>query len=260
MPLAKPMPFPSLRPEWPAPVRVHALTTVREGGVSSGRWRGLNLADHVGDDPRRVAVNRERLIAELGLTGSPQWLMQEHGVQVIEAKAGGQILRADASYSRESGVVCAVLTADCLPVLLCDETGTVVAAAHAGWRGLAAGVLTATVAAMAVPADSLLAWLGPAIGPAHFEVGGEVKMAFESSLDNEADRSAIAACFTPSPLRAQHYYGDLYQLARCLLARLGATRVYGGDYCTYGDVDRFYSYRRDGVTGRMASLIWFDSL
>lgn len=247
-----------LLPQWPAPRAVRAAVTLRNGGASAGPWESFNLADHVGDDPHCVATNRNRLASGLGLVGSPQWLMQEHGVRVVAATADGSVCRADGSYTRQVGVACAVLTADCLPVLLCDQSGTVVAAAHAGWRGLATGILATTVAAMGVRPASLLAWLGPAIGAAHFEVGAEVRAAFESTAKDESDRAAIGACFIPSTIRPQHYHADLYQLARHALARLGVFAVYGGDYCTFRDSELFYSHRRDGVTGRMASLVWLD--
>lgn len=249
-----------LIPSWPAPPAVRAVSTLRSGGLSRGPWRSFNLAGHVGDDPVDVAANRQRLLTSLpGLTGPPQWLNQQHRVEVVEAKADGEIRRADASHTRSTGVACAVLTADCLPVLLCDQAGSVVAAAHAGWRGLAAGILRRTVGALGVGPGELLAWLGPAIGVGHFEVGAEVRAAFVGASSDRAQQPEVDACFVPSPARPGYYFGDLYQLARLALARLGVTEIYGGDYCTYRDSALFYSYRRDGVTGRMASLIWLDS-
>lgn len=240
-------------PDWAAPGNVRACTTTRAGGVSEGGYGGLNLADHVGDRPERVAENRARLRQALALPQEPFWLRQVHGTVVVRARtdAGVPVPEADASYAREVGPVCVVLTADCLPVLLCDRHGTRVAAAHAGWRGLVGGVIEATVAALQAPPEDLLAWLGPAIGPAAFEVGPEVRAAFM-----QADPEAASA-FVPS--RPDRYLADLYELARQRLARLGVGAVYGGQRCSYREPERFYSYRREPVTGRMASLIWLAS-
>jgi hypothetical protein len=245
-------------PDWPAPANVRALQTTREGGVSTDAYATLNLGDHVGDDP--VAVARNRALLCRTLPSDPAWLKQVHGNIVVDAGRTVGVPDADASLSRQLGKVCAVLTADCLPLLLCDEAGTVVAAAHAGWRGLAGGVVEATVKAMSVAPERLLVWLGPAIGPAAFEVGEEVRQAFMAH-DPEA-----AKAFVPSQaLRTQHsalstqkWLADIYLLARQRLALLGVERVYGGGLCTYTDAERFYSYRRDQATGRMASLIWLD--
>ena len=235
----------SLRPGWPAPAPVRALTTTRAGGVSRPPWNAFNLATHVGDTPQHVAANRAALRRRFDLPADPVWLQQVHGARVVEAGAAAE---ADAVWSRTPGQVCAVLTADCLPVLLCDRAGDCVAAAHAGWRGLAAGVLEATVAALPADAADLMAWLGPAIGPDAFEVGDEVREAFVT-----ADARAGAAF---RPAGDGRWLADLYGLARLRLAAAGVTRVFGGGLCTFTDRDRFYSYRRDGVTGRMASLIW----
>lgn len=235
-----------LVPDWPAPPHVHALVTTRRGGVSIGPHASFNLADHVGDDPAAVAENRRRL--RMLLPAEPVWLKQVHGTCCIDAAKCGAGSEADASFTRQPGVVCAVLTADCLPVLLCDEAGTVVAAAHAGWRGLAAGVIEATVAVMGVPGERLLAWLGPAIGPESFEVGGEVRDAFI------AHDPAAKAAFRARP--NGKWLCDLYRLAASRLGKLGVCRVTSADFDTYRDARRFFSYRRDGVTGRMASLIW----
>jgi YfiH family protein len=237
-------------PEWPAPARVRSLLTTRHGGVSRGVYASLNLGDHVGDDPLAVTENRRRLASGLGVVPvTPLWLNQVHGVAVVDAERALASPRpaADASFSRKPGVACAVMTADCLPVLLCDLSGTVVAAAHAGWRGLHAGVLERTVAAMACSGKEILAYLGPAIGPQAFEVGDEVRVAFV-----DADRQAEAAF---KPLRGK-WLADIYLLARQRLAALGVNAVFGGNYCTAGESERFFSYRRDGVTGRMASTIW----
>jgi YfiH family protein len=242
-----------LTPDWPAPPGVWASCTTRGGGVSLGAYAGLNLGDHVGDDPESVAANRAQLRVRLALPGEPLWLRQVHGCAVVGGSAGDGpgACEADAAVALGPGTVCAVLTADCLPILLCDRAGTRVAAVHAGWRGLAAGVCEAAVARMqASPAD-LLAWLGPAIGPGAFEVGSEVRCAFLA-----ADPGATGA-FRPSP--AGRWLADIYLLARRRLAALGVDSVWGGGLCTFDDAQRFFSYRRDGVTGRMASLIWLDS-
>lgn len=234
-------------PDWPAPSGVRALVTTRSGGVSAAPYATLNLGAHVGDSADAVAENRARLRRHL--PAEPCWLEQIHGTAVADADhAGRGVPRADAAVARQPGRVCAVLTADCLPVLLCRDDGAVVAAAHAGWRGLAAGVLEAAVAAMDGPAHRLLAWLGPAIGPQAFEVGPEVRDVFV------AHDAAAAQAFAPG--RGDRCFADLYRLARLRLAAAGVMRVSGGGWCTFGDAARFYSYRRDGRTGRMATLIW----
>ncbi|MFC5768250.1 peptidoglycan editing factor PgeF [Thauera sinica] len=240
-------PLPLIRPDWPAPAKVHACVTTRAGGMSPPPYDSLNLGAHVGDGEAEVAGNRARLRAVL--PSEPVWLDQVHGIAVAEADTASGVPTADAAVARHAERVCAVLTADCLPVLFCDEAGTVVAAAHAGWRGLAAGVLEATVARMGVPPASVLAWLGPAIGPHAFEVGGEVRAAFL------ADDPAAAAAFAPGRGRDK-WMADLFALARRRLARIGVLRVHGGGLCTHTDAARFYSYRRDGVTGRFASMVW----
>lgn len=236
-----------ITPDWAAPANVRALVTTRRGGFSQGAWAGMNLGLHVGDRADAVLCNRARLRERL--PAEPAWLEQVHGVEVVEAERVKAPLRADASVAHRVGTVCAVMTADCLPVLLCDEAGSIVAAAHAGWRGLAAGVLEAVVARMAVRPATIIAWLGPAIGPQAFEVGDEVRAAFVA-----AD-AAAARAFVPAALPGK-WFADLYLLARLRLARAGVVRVGGGQWCTYSDADRFYSYRRDGVTGRFASLVW----
>lgn len=237
-----------IAPDWPAPASIRAGTTTRQGGVSQPPYMGLNLAGYVGDQPEAVAENRRRLRQQLALPGEPRWLQQVHGVAVVEAATVVGTPAADASFTRLPNTVCAVMTADCLPLLLCNRQGSVVAATHAGWRGLLDGVIEETVVSMGGAAADLLVWLGPAIGPAAFEVGDEVRDAF---IARHADaRQAFR------PLAAGHWLADIYQLARQRLNKLGVTAVYGGDCCTYNDAERFYSYRRDGVTGRMASLIW----
>lgn len=234
-----------LSPAWPAPANVRAVCTTRAGGCSRGAFASLNLAAHVGDDPENVAQNRVQLRTALDLPGEPAWLEQVHGAEAIDVTCP-EPRRADAGFTRTTGVVCAVLTADCLPVLLCNAAGSRVAAVHAGWRGLAAGVLENAVAALDAP--DLMAWLGPAIGPYAFEVGAEVRQAFVAAYPE------CAAAF--SPAENGKWRADLYELARLALRRAGVRAVYGGGWCTYGDAARFYSYRREGTTGRMASLIW----
>ena len=236
-----------IHPDWPVLAHVRALSTTRLGGCSSAPYDSLNLGSHVGDEPARVAANRAALRAVL--PDEPCWLNQVHGVEVADAAVCAGVPDADAAISRLPGKVCVVMTADCLPVLLCDRAGTVVGAAHAGWRGLVDGVIEATVAKMAVPSSEVLAWLGPAIGPQAFEVGEEVRAAF-LAVDSAAD-----AAFRPGPQPGK-WLADIYLLARQRLGRLGVTAVYGGDACTVTDKERFFSYRRDGRTGRMASLIW----
>jgi purine-nucleoside/S-methyl-5'-thioadenosine phosphorylase / adenosine deaminase len=238
-----------IKPDWPAPDGVNAFMTTRLGGVSRAPFDSLNLGDHVGDDPARVLENR-RLLKE-ALPSEPRWLQQAHGTAVSCADAGTICPQADASFSRTRGVVCVVMTADCLPVLFCDESGSVIAAAHAGWRGLAAGILEATVESMNVPPERLMAWMGAAIGPDAFEVGEVVRGAFVSEL------AEAAAAFQPGSQPGK-WWADLYRLTRLRLARIGVTRIHGGGLCTYTDSRRFYSFRRDGTTGRMATLIWLQ--
>ena len=239
-----------IEPAWPAPPQVRALTTTRRGGTSSGAYASLNLAAHVGDRPDCVARNRALLIRQARLPAEPLWLEQVHGCEVVDIGAGTAGGRADAAIARGAGRVCAVLTADCLPLLLCDRAARAVAAVHAGWRGLAAGVIEAAVARLAVPRQDLLCWLGPAIGPGAFEVGHEVRRRFVRQ------DAAAASAFR---LRDNgRWLADLYALARLRLTTLGIGSVHGGGRCTYSEAQRFFSYRRDGATGRMASLIWIE--
>ena len=232
--------------DWPAPANVRALMTTRAGGVSAAPFASLNLGDHVGDDAAAVAQNRA--IVRAALPGEPKWLTQVHGTNV--ARTGG--CSADASISRMVGEVSVIMTADCLPVLFCDRAGSVVAAAHAGWRGLCDGILESTVEAMAVPAGELLVWLGAAIGPTQFEVGTEVRAAFMAKDEN------AAAAFVPVGMPGK-WLADIYLLARQRLAAAGVTAVYGGGLCTVSDAERFFSFRRDKQTGRMAALIWLTA-
>ncbi len=243
-----------LVPDWPAPAHVRAASTLRSGGVSHGPYASLNLGAHVGDHPAAVLENRRRLRAALQLPTEPFWLNQVHGKAVAQPAWHERPPTADIGLFNAAvgGLpgVCAILTADCLPVLFCDRAGTRVAAAHAGWRGLAGGVLATAVAALGVPGGQLLAWLGPAIGPAAFEVGEDVLQAFASS------HAESAAAFVPNS--RGRWQADLYALARLELARLGVRDVYGGALCTASEPDSFFSYRRDGQTGRMATLIWLE--
>lgn len=238
-----------LLPDWPAPPGVRALQTLRGGGCSPAPWDSFNLGDHVGDDPCRVATNRAALRGML--PGEPCWLQQVHGTAVVDAAGtGAPSPIADAAWARQVGAVCVVMTADCLPVLFCDRAGTVVAAAHAGWRGLAAGVLEATVAAMGVPPAELLAWFGPAIGARRFEVGDEVRAAFVGQ-----DPAATGAFVAQG---GGKWLADIVALARRRLTLAGVGAAFGGDWCTVSDPARFFSYRRAGTTGRMATLIWLE--
>ena len=237
-------------PDWPVAAAVRAVTTTRQGGVSQGCYASMNPADHVDDDPEAVMTNRQTLQQALGLPGPPVWLQQVHGTVVVNAATAGGGPKADAACCSQPGIVCAVLTADCLPVLLADTAGQCVAAIHAGWRGLAAGVIEQAVIAMGQPGETLLAWLGPAIGPLAFRVGDEVRDAFVTHDE------VAAGAFRQGPDGA--WFADLYQLARQRLAGCRVTAVYGGGYCSFTDSERFYSYRRDGATGRMATLIWLE--
>ncbi len=239
-------------PDWPAPANVHAVMTTRAGGVSLPPYTSFNPASHVGDDPAAVAENR-RLLRQW-LPAEPLWLNQVHGCDVVSTHAG-EIPTADASVAFDANAVRAILTADCLPVLFCDEAGGVVAAAHAGWRGLAAGVLEATVHSMRVSPDRILAWMGAAIGPEAFEVGEEVRENFVSQhpLTAIAFRPALPGTLDGAPRK---WLADIYALARIRLAQVGVERVYGGGLCTFSDADRLFSYRREAKTGRMASVIW----
>jgi len=243
--------FTCLTPAWPAPAAVRAAFTLRGGGVSAAPFDTLNVGAHVGDAPEAVNENRQRVCAALGLPQEPLWLEQLHGIGVWEANA--QVAgppRADAVIARAPGRVAVIQVADCLPVLLATRDAAAVAAAHAGWRGLAAGVLEATVGKLGAEPAALLAWLGPAIGRAHFEVGAEVRDAF---LRHDA---AAAAAFSANA--RGRWQCDLVTLARQRLRALGVQAVFGGEWCTYEDRARFFSYRRDGRCGRMAALIWLQ--
>ena len=237
-----------LTPDWPAPAGVRAAFTLRAGGVSASPFDSLNVGAHVGDRPEAVDENRRRIGRELALPGEPAWLEQVHGTKVADLDHAPATARADASCTHSAGRICAVQVADCLPVLLAARAGSAVAAAHCGWRGLADGVLEATVRVLGVPAGELYAWLGPAIGPGAFEVGAEVRTAF-------LKQDARAATAFQGNSRGR-WQCDLFELARQRLAVLGVAAVYGGGVCTHSDAQRFFSYRRDGRCGRMAALIW----
>lgn len=247
--MSKPLSY--IEPDWPAPPWVRAVSTTRQGGFSCVPFNGLNLADHVGDDPVAVTRNRDLLRKSLNFPVEPSWLMQVHGCNVVEATGTvNKRLEADGSFTIGPGGICVVLTADCLPILLCDQKGTQVAAVHAGWRGLAAGVVEAALRCFSVSGAEILAWLGPAIGPGAFEVGEEVRDIFIKYDSNSAD-----AFVSNKP---HHWLMDIYQLARERLVGYGVDHIYGGDFCTVSDAERFYSYRRSGMTGRMGSLIWIN--
>lgn len=243
-----------IHPDWPAPSNVKALQTTRAGGGSQAPYASLNLGAHVNDDPITVAKNRQLLSSYL--PSEPVWVNQVHGVDVIDAATSNCLQNADAALTTKPNVVCVTMTADCLPVLLCDKSGTVVAAVHAGWRGLCDGVIEAAVGKMQVPPTEILVWLGPAIGPNAFEVGADVRAQFM-----EKDSQATLA-FKPL---ADKWLCNMYLIARQRLNKLGVTQIYGAsehneDFCTYTDEARFFSFRRDNVTGRMASLIWLESI
>ncbi len=241
----KAMPADWIIPDWPAPKNVRTLVTTRTGGVSQGAFASMNLGAFVNDEEAAVAQNRARLREHL--PAEPKWLKQVHGTRVVDADQPGDFTEADAMLARKAHCVCAVTTADCLPLLLCNDAGTVIAAAHAGWRGLCAGVIENTVSAMNGPAGSLLAYLGPAIGAQNFEVGNEVRGAFMRH-----DAQAAAAFVAKENGK---WLADIYQLARQRLNAAGVTRIYGGEFCTVSDA-RFFSHRRDKISGRMAALIW----
>ena len=259
------MAFDPIIPDWPdLPANIGALASTRTGGFSLGPYDdgrgggGLNLGRHCGDDPATVERNRARL-AEV-LPGYPAFVSQVHGIAVVDAAAvlaGDSPQQADGSFATKAGAVCVMMTADCLPVLFADLDGKVVGAAHAGWRGLAAGVLGQTVAAMrAAGAGEITAWLGPAIGPAEFEVGQDVFDAFVGGARDPVEAQQLRAAFVPIDGRPGKYFADIYALGRAFLARDGVVRVSGGTHCTVTERERFYSYRRNSVTGRQASLIW----
>jgi purine-nucleoside/S-methyl-5'-thioadenosine phosphorylase / adenosine deaminase len=235
-----------ITPEWPVPEAIKAISTLRSCGVSTGPYTGMNLADHVGDQPTCVARNRRTLRQRLELPSEPAWLRQVHETRVIQADRAGAGTGADGSFTNRSGIVCAVMTADCLPVLLYERRSGAVAAVHAGWKGLAGGILQQAI--VRVVDGDWIAWLGPAIGQGAFEVGDDVRAALLCRSDR------VITAFTPNG--AHRWLADLYEIARILLRSHGVREIHGGGFCTYTESDRFFSYRRDGVTGRMATLIW----
>ena len=244
-------------PTWPAPDSVGSAISLRGGGVSDGLYSSNNMALHVEESAVNTQANRASFVKYLNLTGTPVWLDQVHGTDVIYAPDAHDIPQADGSYSDKTGVICAVMTADCLPVLLCNKQGTQVAAVHAGWRGLSLGVVRKAVGKFCSNDGPLIAFLGPAIGPHAFGVGSEVKQTFLDNAHSQAHRQAIKNAFTESE-NESHYLADIYALARAELNDCGVLDIYGGDYCTFSDSERFYSYRRNPITGRHASLIWLN--
>lgn len=248
--------IPFLRPGKPIAPGVQVVSSLRSGGVSVRPWASLNLGDHVGDDPAAVEENRTRLRQALCLPTEPQWLRQVHGTGVVDAMPDGISREGDAVWTNTPGVVCAVLTADCLPVVLAASDGSEVAVVHCGWRGLSAGILARTVERFAASPGALHAWFGPAIGQAAFEVGAEVREAFLATGQDAAARERIAAAFLAARDAAGKYHADLYALAREALLALGVREMSGGGRCTVAESEAFFSYRRDGVTGRMATLAW----
>lgn len=263
-------------PNWPVPTNISAAITTRRGGCSTGPWDSLNLAFHVGDNSKSVEQNWQSVSKQLNLPSTPQLLNQVHGIDIVEVGGSKEtaneiIPTADGCYTKSPGLICTVMTADCLPILLCNTAGTEVAAIHAGWRGLTAGVVSNAVKQFCSPATDLIAYLGPAISQQYFEVGSEVRQAFlsrsfHSSSSHERHEQVqykINACFTESnseggDSKGSHWMADLYGLARLALNQTGVSQIYGGDFCSYTNAEQFYSYRRDGQTGRMASLIWIS--
>lgn len=243
-------------PQWPVPANVRAITTTRVGGFSEGKYASMNLGDRTDDNIISIARNRNHLAKLLDLPEEPGWLFQSHSNKVVRLyKDTAPNQQADASYSTEPGKVCVVLTADCLPVLLCARDGSAVAAVHAGWRGVANGVIDNTISTLLhfgkCKPETLLAWLGPAIGPGLFEVGPDVVEACCAQLPHARD------AFTPIP-GEDKWLADIYLLARQRLERMGVNEIYGGGFCTVSQYEKFYSYRRDKQTGRMATLIWMQ--
>lgn len=240
-----------IQPDWPAPKNVKAYTTLRSGGVSQAPFHHFNLAEHVGDQPQDVRTNRQLLKTTLQLPNEPIWIQQTHSAIAIKALPENREKEADASFTDEANQISAILTADCLPILLCNKKGTYVASIHAGWRGLLKGIIEETLNVSKAPSDELLAWLGPAISAKNYEVSDEVRIPF---IGNDPE---MEVAFTPSP--NGRWLANLYTLARLKLQKQGITAIYGGQFCTFTDAKRFYSYRRDGnKTGRMATLIWMS--
>ncbi|WP_018652246.1 peptidoglycan editing factor PgeF [Actinobacillus capsulatus] len=240
----------NITPNWHAPEHIHAFTTVRTGGVSQVPFDSFNLGDHVGDNPKDVQQNRQLLVEQFGLPHFPLFLTQTHSTRVIRLPYDGDNLEADAVYTNQPNQVCLVITADCLPVLFCSKDGKEVAAAHAGWRGLCDGVLENTVVEFSCSPTEICAWLGPAIGSTKFQVGKEVMEQF-CAFDPQAEQAFVA-----DPTVRGKFLGNLYQIAQQRLNKFGITEISGGEHCTVTEQERFFSYRRDKQTGRMASIIW----
>jgi YfiH family protein len=239
-----------IQPNWPAANKIRAYTTTRIGGVSVAPYDSFNLAAHVGDNLDQVEKNRAILREKLQLPAEPLWLTQTHGTHVVAADATQPYIEADASYTDRPNVVCAVQTADCLPLLICNRDATLVAAIHAGWKGLAAGVIESTLTTLNVPGNELLVWLGPAMGPQAFEIGKDVYQAF-TDKHSEAELGFKA-------ISAEKWLANIYLLAKQRLHAFGITAIYGGEFCTFTESEKFFSYRRNPITGRMASLIWIS--
>lgn len=239
-----------LQADWPAPDFIKAGTTLRHGGVSSGVYSSFNLASHVDDELAAVEQNRSALVQKLNMHNAPQWLEQTHSTKAVLLPHEEITPKADASYTLSENIVCAVMTADCLPLLITDKEGSCVAAIHAGWRGLCDGIIEETIKKLPVKADTLLVWLGPAIGANVYEVGKEVYDAF-SQVDSDAKQAFTATS-------EGHWLFNIYYLAKLRLNKIGVKDIYGGDHCTLSEDKNFFSYRRDNITGRMASLIWID--
>lgn len=242
----------AINPNWNVPKNIHAFTTIREGGVSLTPYFSFNLGDHVGDNKSAVKTNRTLLVEKFGLPQTPIFLTQTHSTRVIQLPYSGQNLEADAVYTNVPHQVCVVMTADCLPVLFTTTSGSEVAAAHAGWRGLCDGVLEETVKCFQAKPEDIITWFGPAIGPTAFQVGVDVVKQFVA-----VDEKAKLA-FQPNAIEEGKYLGNLYQIATQRLNNLGITQIYGGNHCTFNEKELFFSYRRDNQTGRMASVIWFE--
>jgi len=242
----------AINPNWNVPKNIHAFTTIREGGVSLTPYFSFNLGDHVGDNKSAVKTNRSLLVEKFGLPQTPIFLTQTHSTRVIQLPYSGQNLEADAVYTNVPHQVCVVMTADCLPVLFTTTSGSEVAAAHAGWRGLCDGVLEETVKCFQAKPEDIITWFGPAIGPTAFQVGVDVVKQFVA-----VDEKAKLA-FQPDAIEEGKYLGNLYQIATQRLNNLGITQIYGGNHCTFNEKELFFSYRRDNQTGRMASVIWFE--
>ncbi|MCK9047231.1 peptidoglycan editing factor PgeF [Haemophilus influenzae] len=241
-----------INPNWSVPKNIHAFTTTREGGVSLKPYFSFNLGDHLGDNKSAVKTNRTLLVEKFGLPQTPIFLTQTHSTRVLQLPYSGQNLEADAVYTNVPNQVCAVMTADCLPVLFTTTSGNEVAAVHAGWRGLCDGVLEETVKYFQAKSEDIIAWFGPAIGPTAFQVGIDVVKQFVA-----VDEKAKLA-FQPNAIEEGKYLGNLYQIATQRLNNLGITQIYGGNHCTFNEKEKFFSYRRDNQTGRMASVIWFE--